>query len=65
MTIILVTHDPTIAANAQRRIELHDGRIVREEQGGGELALVQASAASQESLNGGGVASQAREEEAL
>lgn len=65
MTIVLVTHDPTIAANAQRRIELHDGRIVRDEQGGGELALVQAPAASLESLNGGGVASQAREEEAL
>ncbi len=65
MTIVLVTHDPTIAANAQRRIELHDGRIMRNEQGGGELALVQAPAASLESLNGGGVASQAREEEAL
>jgi putative ABC transport system ATP-binding protein len=65
MTIVLVTHDPTIAASAQRRIELHDGRIVSDEQGGGELALVQAPTANLESLNGAGVASQAREEEAL
>ena len=65
MTMVLVTHDPAIAANAQRRIELHDGRIVRDEQAGGELGLVQAPPASLESLNGAGVASQAREEEAL
>jgi len=63
--MVLVTHDPAIAANAQRRIELHDGRIVRDEQASGELALVQAPADSLESLNGAGVASQAREEEAL
>jgi putative ABC transport system ATP-binding protein len=30
-TIILVTHDPTIAAQARRVIELRDGLIVREE----------------------------------
>ena len=65
MTMVLVTHDPAIAANAQRRIELRDGRIVRDEQTGGELALVQGTSASLESLNGAGVASQAREEEAL
>jgi putative ABC transport system ATP-binding protein len=65
MTIVLVTHDTAIAANAQRRIELRDGRIVGDEQGGGELALVPAPAASLESLNGAGVASQPREEEAL
>lgn len=65
MTIVLVTHDPAVAANAQRRIELHDGRIVRDEQAGGELALVQASPTGLESLDGAGVASQAREEEAL
>ena len=65
MTMVLVTHDPAIAANAQRQIELHDGRIVRDEQAGGELALVQAPAASLESLNGAGAASQVREEEAL
>ncbi len=65
MTIVLVTHDPTIAANAQRKIELHDGRIVRDEHDVGELALVQAPPTSLESLNGVGIASQAREEEAL
>jgi len=26
-TVILVTHDPTIAALAQRRVEIHDGRV--------------------------------------
>jgi putative ABC transport system ATP-binding protein len=62
MTIVLVTHDPAIAANAQRRIELHDGRIVRDEQAGGELAIVQAPTASLESLNGTGVDSKSREE---
>ena len=65
MTMVLVTHDPAIAANAQRRIELHDGLIVRDDQAGGELGLVQAPADSLENLNGAGVASQAREEEAL
>ena len=30
-TIILVTHDPSIATQARRVIELRDGRIVREE----------------------------------
>lgn len=30
-TIILVTHDPAVASYANRVIELHDGKIVREE----------------------------------
>ena len=28
-TVLLVTHDPTIAALAQRRVEIHDGRVSR------------------------------------
>jgi len=31
ITVILVTHDPDVAAAANRRIHLRDGRIVREE----------------------------------
>ncbi len=30
-TVVVVTHDPEVAAAAQRRIELRDGRIVRDE----------------------------------
>jgi putative ABC transport system ATP-binding protein len=30
-TIILVTHDPTVAHRCQRIIQLHDGRVVRDE----------------------------------
>ena len=30
-TVVLVTHDPSIAARAERRVELHDGRIVAPE----------------------------------
>ncbi len=30
-TLVLVTHDPAVAALADRRIHLHDGRIAREE----------------------------------
>jgi len=28
-TVIIVTHDPTVAAQAQRIIEIRDGEIVR------------------------------------
>jgi putative ABC transport system ATP-binding protein len=31
-TVVLVTHDLSVAARAQRRIELHDGRILAPEQ---------------------------------
>jgi putative ABC transport system ATP-binding protein len=30
-TLVLVTHDPAVAALADRRIHLQDGRIAREE----------------------------------
>mgnify|MGYP001821099537 CR=1 FL=1 len=30
-TLVLVTHDPEVAARADRRIHLHDGRIAHEE----------------------------------
>jgi putative ABC transport system ATP-binding protein len=29
-TVVLVTHDPAIAATAERRVELHDGLILRD-----------------------------------
>jgi putative ABC transport system ATP-binding protein len=32
-TVILVTHDPSIAARAKRRVELHDGLIARDGNG--------------------------------
>jgi putative ABC transport system ATP-binding protein len=31
LTVILVTHDPTIAAQAQRSIQMRDGQVVRHE----------------------------------
>ncbi|AGW14844.1 putative ABC transporter ATP-binding protein [Megalodesulfovibrio gigas DSM 1382 = ATCC 19364] len=33
-TVILVTHDPNVAAYARRRLHMEDGRIVRDEQAG-------------------------------
>jgi putative ABC transport system ATP-binding protein len=30
-TLVLVTHDPELAANADRRVHLRDGRIVADE----------------------------------
>jgi putative ABC transport system ATP-binding protein len=29
LTLVVITHDPEVAAPAGRRIALHDGRIVR------------------------------------
>jgi putative ABC transport system ATP-binding protein len=31
ITVVFVTHDPTIAAHTRRIVRLHDGRIVGEE----------------------------------
>ena len=30
-TVVLVTHDPAIAATAERRVELHDGLVLRDQ----------------------------------
>jgi predicted ABC-type transport system involved in lysophospholipase L1 biosynthesis ATPase subunit len=30
MTLIIVTHDPAVAAHARRVVRLHDGRIVED-----------------------------------
>ena len=30
-TIVVVTHDPTVAARCQRIIQLHDGKVIRDE----------------------------------
>ncbi len=34
-TVVLITHDPEVAARAERRVLLRDGRIVGEDHGGG------------------------------
>ena len=34
-TVVLITHDPEVAARAERRVLLRDGRIVGEVHGGG------------------------------
>jgi putative ABC transport system ATP-binding protein len=33
LTVAVVTHDPAVAATADRRVRIHDGRIVEEESG--------------------------------
>ena len=44
-TIILVTHDPTVAKRCQRVIRLHDGRVASDERVGQSAAPVEAAAA--------------------
>ena len=51
-TIVLVTHDPAIAAEADRTITIADGRIVKDE--GGDAASMQTSAQGPGETNGGG-----------
>ena len=39
MTVIIVTHEPDVAAHAQRLLRVRDGRIVEDRAGGEELAI--------------------------
>ena len=34
-TIVLITHNPELAAETERIVTIADGRIIREEKGGG------------------------------
>ena len=36
--IILITHDPNVAAMAERRVQMHDGRVVADSAEGGGAA---------------------------
>lgn len=40
-TLVLVTHDPNVAAQCQRVVEMRDGRIVRDEWAGSRSGAVQ------------------------
>jgi putative ABC transport system ATP-binding protein len=44
-TIILVTHDPTVAKRCQRVVRLHDGRVVSDERNGHGAATLEAAPA--------------------
>jgi macrolide transport system ATP-binding/permease protein len=45
-TVILVTHDPAVAAHARRIVELRDGRVVRDEALPGGVPVTHAPAAA-------------------
>jgi putative ABC transport system ATP-binding protein len=36
ITLVVVTHDPSVGRRARRRVRLSDGRVVSDERGGGE-----------------------------
>ena len=46
LTIVLVTHDPTVAAQAERLVTVRDGRLVRDEQLGGPVEEVREEVAA-------------------
>jgi len=62
MTIVLVTHNPSIAACAQRLLELRDGRIVLDERISKLMASGGAPAVVRKNLDNMGFADQAHEE---
>ncbi|MFZ2754461.1 MAG: MacB family efflux pump subunit [Lysobacteraceae bacterium] len=45
-TVIIITHDPEVAAHARRVVEIRDGRIVSDRIGPGKPALVQPKTAT-------------------
>jgi len=45
-TSVIVTHDPDVAALAERRVHLRDGRIAQIEGGGADEAAVESAAAA-------------------
>jgi len=38
VTVVVVTHDPEVAANAKRTIEMRDGKIIRDQKNGARAA---------------------------
>ena len=52
-TLVLVTHDPAVAALAHRRITLRDGAVIRDERG--EAALDEPSGQFQARSGAGGM----------
>jgi len=55
-TVLLVTHDPTVAALAERQVEIHDGLVRAGAAGGGEGGTIAEAAAGTESRAGVGAA---------
>jgi putative ABC transport system ATP-binding protein len=51
-TVVMVTHDPALAAQAQRRLSIRDGRIDRDERSPGEAPSLQVAAAAGAALGG-------------
>jgi putative ABC transport system ATP-binding protein len=47
VTLVVITHDPSIAAASSRRIELRDGRVVADSAGGRATAAVGSATAEE------------------